>query len=153
MKKEEWANIPGFEGIYQINRNGVIKSLERKRKDSKATLKEKILKINYNKTEDYYQVRLTNGDSSRTYAVHILVANTFIPNPNKYRFINHINRDTSDNRVENLEWVKSSHTSPMNVANRVMYKLYHQFGWTPEQISELTENSVPNIKAYLGLSL
>ena len=40
--------------------------------------------------------------------VHRLVAQTWIPNPNYYREVNHINGNKDDNSVENLEWVTHS---------------------------------------------
>ncbi|MDY6419359.1 MAG: HNH endonuclease [Succinivibrio dextrinosolvens] len=49
--------------------------------------------------------------------IHRLVAEAFIPNPNNYEEINHINEDKSDNRVENLEWCTSSYN--INYGTRV----------------------------------
>lgn len=49
--------------------------------------------------------------------VHRLVAEAFIPNPNNYEEINHINEDKSDNRVENLEWCTSSYN--INYGTRI----------------------------------
>ena len=46
--------------------------------------------------------------SRRPQCVHRMVAETWIPNPNHYRDVNHINGDKTDNRVENLEWVTRS---------------------------------------------
>lgn len=40
--------------------------------------------------------------------IHRLVAETWIPNPNHYEQVNHINGDKDDNSVENLEWVTPS---------------------------------------------
>ena len=50
--------------------------------------------------QGYLQVRI-NGS---IYKVHRLIAETFIPNPENKKEIDHINRDPQDNRVENLRW-------------------------------------------------
>lgn len=52
----------------------------------------------------YYKVAVNR----KHYAVHRLVAKTFIDNPDNKPIINHINGDRKDNRVENLEWVDAS---------------------------------------------
>ena len=49
--------------------------------------------------------------------VHRLVAEAFIPNPNNYDEINHINENKSDNRVENLEWCTPSYN--INYGTRI----------------------------------
>ena len=53
-----------------------------------------------------------------TTLVHRLVAETFLSNPNGYTEIDHLNRDKSDNRVENLRWV----THAENMRNSTMHK-------------------------------
>ena len=48
----------------------------------------------------YYQVCLGN----KRHYVHRLLAKAFIPNPDNKPFIDHINRISLDNRLENLRW-------------------------------------------------
>ena len=64
------------------------------------------LKVCYNNS-GYQMVGAGDGHRPMRY-VHRLVAETWIPNPNCYEQVNHINGNKDDNSVENLEWVTHS---------------------------------------------
>lgn len=52
--------------------------------------------------------------SYSNYRVHRLVAEAFIPNPNNYNEVDHIDRNSHNNMVDNLRWV----THKENCCNR-----------------------------------
>ncbi len=94
--EEIWKDIEGYENIYQVSNLGNVKSLSRKHQ-----LKEKLLSF---RNQEYATVCLSIKNKQKTYKVHRLVANTFIPNPKNKPVVNHIDGCKYNNNVSNLEW-------------------------------------------------
>lgn len=105
---EEWRDIKGYEGYYQISNKSRVKSLARKRHKTKhgkgGWLKERILKQSVN-SDGYFTVVLTKKGIRKPYKVHRLVAKYFIPNKEGKPEVNHIDGDKLNNDIGNLEWV------------------------------------------------
>lgn len=99
---EVFKNIKGYEGLYQIGNEGTIKSL--------WYGKERILK-QYKNVNGYLYVILCKNSQKKTYKVHRIVAEHFIPNPDNLPQVNHKNEIKTDNRVENLEWCDAKYNA------------------------------------------
>ena len=100
---EEFRDLKDFDN-YQISNLGRIYSKKRRT----------CLKVKRLGNSGYYQVRLSKDGKYVYKNLHRLLAETFIPNPNNYRTVNHINGNKLDNRLANLEWAddcKQQHES------------------------------------------
>jgi len=107
-QKEEWKDIKGFEGLYQVSNLGQIKSLYfTSNKTKKKYRRDKILKQQKDK-QGYMTIRLSYFGKDKTYKTHRLVAKTFIPNIENKLEINHIDGNKANNIVSNLEWTTRS---------------------------------------------
>lgn len=100
-----WAEIPGWEGRYEVSNDGLVRSWAGKHGN---LLKPHLLKPKKDRY-GYLVVCLRDRKAERTEypTVHRLVAMAFLEEINKPQ-VNHKNGIKTDNRVENLEWVTNS---------------------------------------------
>lgn len=91
---EEWRDIEGYEGYYQVSDWGRVKNQY-----------DRILKHYLaGKAKDYHYVKLHKNKEIESFLVSRLVAISFIPNPQNKPQIDHINGDKNDNSAWNLRW-------------------------------------------------
>lgn len=60
-------------------------------------------------TDGYLHVKYKNKNKTYCVRVHKLYAVLFIPNPNNYKYVNHIDSDKTNCSLENLEWCTNSY--------------------------------------------
>ena len=111
--EEIWKPVPGYEGRYEVSNMGRVLS-----KHTNRFLKPNIM------VHGYVCVHLYSGgkQTRAVKTVHQLVAQTFIPNPQNHREVNHKNFLRRDNHVENLEWVtRKENVQHALVAGRRVY--------------------------------
>lgn len=106
IMNSQWVDISGYEGYYQINEEGQVKSLSRSiaRKGKVHQLKERLMSISVKK-EGYHFVRLSKDSHDIGFRINRLVAQAFIPNPMNLPEVNHKDGNKANNHVSNLEWV------------------------------------------------
>jgi hypothetical protein len=98
----DFVDIIGYEGLYRINRNGDVWSCRMNRLMKPTLNSIGYLRINLNKKQ---------------YLVHRLLALQFLPNPNNFPMIDHIDRNSQNNNLDNLRWCSKS-TNEQNTTRR-----------------------------------
>lgn len=95
--EEYWRDVAGFEGLYRISSTGRILSVRAGRTIAAEKLKSGHLRVTFSK--DGVQTR---------FGVHRLVAEAFLPNPDKMPLVLHGENGVHDNSVGNLRWGNNS---------------------------------------------
>lgn len=140
-------SIPEFNG-YFITKSGEVFSKKRKN-----------LKLMVPKTDKdgYKYLGLYQGKVRKWRRVHILVALTFLPNPNKLPYVNHKDGVKYNNHVENLEWCTASYNVAYsfrvlgrkgNCYNRKPIKLQHK-----DSLEEYYFDSITECAYFLDITL
>ena len=104
--EEIWKDKKNYEGRYQVSNCGRVKSLNYHRMGFEKILKTKVDK------DGYLTVMLNNP--RKTFRVHRLVAEAFIPNPDNLPQVNHKDENKQNNVVTNLEWCDVKYNNEYN---------------------------------------
>lgn len=91
-------DIKGYEGLYAVTSCGKVWSYKRS----------KFLSQRYDK-DGYPRIDLYKDGKAKTYFIHRLVAEAYIPNLDNLPQINHKDEDRTNNSVNNLEWCSAQY--------------------------------------------
>lgn len=129
--QEIWKDVKGFEGYYQISTYGRLKSFKVHKNGA-------ILKTT-NKNGDYLAVVLQASGKVRHTRIHRLVAEAFLPNPNNFPEVNHIDENKQNNCIDNLEWCTRQHNIDCYWKSRSDRKAKRDYSKTNRKIKPIVQ--------------
>jgi hypothetical protein len=155
-----WKSISGFEGHYEINELGQIRSLTRivtHKNGRQFLIKGKLLTMGLSK-KGYVRVNLSLQATPNFFFVHQLVAQSFILNPECKPQVNHKNCIKTDNRIDNLEWVTNEENynhakenGRMKKDKELSYTILHK-ALVPEILMLLKTNKTIDVAKVYGVT-
>lgn len=106
IENEEWRDIPGWEGYYQVSDHGRVRSLSRTitRKDGAIVTHNGRIRKTTLSTRGYPQVTLHSVESDVCRAVHVLVAAAFIRARPEGMHVCHNDGNPLNNSPSNLRY-------------------------------------------------
>ena len=130
--EEVWRDIEGYEGYYQVSNLGRVKRLESFVYSNVGCriVRERILALK-NERNGYKSVHLCKYGVRTRKRVHRLVAEAFIPNPERLPCVNHKDENTANNQAINLEWCSVAYNNNYGTHQerglKTRYEKYYKF--------------------------
>ena len=118
---EQWKDIKGYEGLYQVSNLGKVRSLDRivkqfgHKQEYERLIKGKLLKLHI-QNGGYLIATLTKNNNERKMLVHRLVAIAFMGN-NEGMQVNHKDGNKLNNKLSNLEWCSQEYNAIYSYLN------------------------------------
>ena len=143
-----WKDIKGYKGKYQVSNLGMVKSLKRwvnHPSNGGYFIKEKTLKAQ-NGGNNYLIVGLSKDMKSKSYAVHKLVAETFLGKKDN-AIIDHINNISTDNSLANLQYISQRENVSKDKQGTSKYTGAY---WKPQDKKWISSIYLNGKKMYLG---
>ena len=149
---ELWMEVKGYEGLYEISSRGRVRSNIRDIVDKNGHRKfyDEIILKPYVPKDGYPRVVLYKLGVKKTWMIHRLVAEAFIPKQDYRNEVNHIDEVKSNNILENLEWVSNrendNHGSRNERIGKKLSKLTYQYDmdWNLVKVWESTMDAERN---------
>lgn len=141
---EEWRDIKGYEGYYQVSNLGRVRRLPFSYTDVAGR------KLNYKGIHILSPTKMSNGYLSvmlskcgirKRMLVHRIVGEVFLANKQNKPQINHIDGNRANNKVTNLEWCTASEN------------IKHSYDFLGHKNTSIAGENHPHNKAIVQLSL
>jgi len=136
---ENWKDIAGYEGLYQVSDFGRVRCLSKRK--NRTIGDNGIRSLNY-ANGNYPRITLSSGKRKfRTFLVHRLVVEAFIGNIPNGMDVNHKDCNKKNNYVENLEIVTKQQNSIHAVKNGMLRVV-----GSDNPCAKLKESQIPEIR-------
>ena len=127
---EEWRDVVGREGTYMVSNFARIAAIrnhytfKRNGKTFFRKMKPHICSTSIAPSTPYRRMTFVEGGKHFTELVHVIVAKAFIPNPNNYPCVDHIDDNPQNNNSSNLQWCdyKMNNSKPHHKEAQSRYK-------------------------------
>ena len=119
-ENEVWKDVVGYEGLYKVSDRGNVYSVERMSSQGNKIGGRMLKPIRHG--NGYIRVSLCKNGIKKNKRVHRLVAEAFIPNPEKLPQVNHKDENPSNNEFSNLEWCDARYNSNYGTRNERIRK-------------------------------
>jgi hypothetical protein len=103
MEEHSWKCAHKYEGLYEINKHGQVRSLHKR--NFHQVMPQRMDRAGY------LTVRLSKGGKDSTVSIHRLLAYAFISNTEEKPWVNHKDGNKLNNEIINLEWCTPSENS------------------------------------------
>ena len=143
MEELEWKDIKGENlSKYEISPAGV--------RTKKTGYIHKLVERG-----EYYCVKLLDDNNNRKYYLfHVLLAKTFIPNPNpnKLLYVNHKDEDKLNNDLDNLEWCDNRYNLKYGTCQERRLKTCKEYGACNAEIPVVCIRNGKQVGTYKSIS-
>jgi hypothetical protein len=103
---KQWKEIKGNREIYEVSTSGDIRTKNRTGTRGKRVNGHALTQRD--NSNGYLRCNMNIDGKPRSYLTHRLVAKSFISNPENKPYVNHIDGNKHNNKVDNLEWCTRS---------------------------------------------
>ena len=139
MLKNEWRQVVGYEGVYEVSSSGLVRRTAGSPRCPNGRLRKLVPR------NGYMQIVLSARNAVSLQWVHRLVAFAFLGPPKPGQMVNHIDGNGSNNNVSNLEWATMRENSAH--AYRIGLRLPSPSLGSRNGWSKLTEADVAAIRS------
>lgn len=139
---EYWKSIRGYEDYYEVSTLGRV----RRKASCNRLYTDGILSPRIRR--GYYAVELCKDGKQKSFSIHRLVAETFIPNTNNLPCVNHIDENKLNNAVNNLEWCSYKYNTNYGdgIRKRVLSKIHNGKTCIPVIVTDYNGNFISEFR-------
>jgi hypothetical protein len=148
---EEWRDVEGYEGFYQVSNRGEVRSLDRiiQGRWGDQKIVGGIISQTTSK-KGYKRIKLCRNSISRTTKVHRLVAEMFLDNSSILPQVDHMDGNKTNNRVDNLRWCTNRENSEWYYEKQDSTSEYVGVSWDKDRSKWKAQIKKEGIPRFLG---